>query len=301
MLKEQNIFNQRKQRVLDESTSCIDLDSYANTPIQCESLSIQESESSTTSISLSGACLDEISFEIFNSDSRSQPLFRFNLNACSRHFKSELNLDQDLTNGRYKFNHCSAFEYRKKKYSVGFRVVGDSHKEAGLVFDILKIFRTLRPEKWYYQAFDKLKDNFAKNKKKLSFFIKKSLAIKDESFGLKEFAEICKFVHTVKDEKNRLGSTSSSQEVFIDDVENFCFDNVEEFKKPSDTFEEKAREFRRKSYLKRRDNVHNVFESFFELKLFFAWITSYQMRLKQMEFEFLFFEEYLELLRTFQK
>ena len=93
----------------------------------------------------------------------------------------------------------------------------------------------------------------------------------------------------------------NTSEVFIDEIENYTFENVEDLKRNKFSFKEKQEEFKRINYIKQRGKLNSVFDNYFELKLFFSWISSYQFQMEEKQFYFLFFEEYLDLVKFFQK
>jgi hypothetical protein len=208
-------------------------------------------------------------------------------------------LDEELTCGEYKFNHCAAFEYLGRKYVVGFRLV-KVREEKGYEFDVLKVFKMLREEKWYFHVMDKLKDVVMRNKSKILFFMKQKLGEKNKELGLEEFRKICQYLYTVN-LSNSDDVSLGKEQVFIDDVENYAFDDIEDLKKEAVSFEEKKKEFKRKNYVSQRDKDSFVFDNYFEMKLFFGWITSYKMRMSNSEFNFIFFENYYDFVKHFQK
>jgi hypothetical protein len=248
---------------------------------------------------LSGNCFDEISFEICSPDS--EFLYGFDLESCSKYFKSEFNINDELSSELYKFNHCSAFEFSKNKYVIAFRIISNVKEiKMNYQFSIWKIFKTLRKDQWYYDIFDKIKEKILKNKKKITYFIRQTIKLDNANFTLENFIKICDYLNLIKKTKEHIQSSNACQ-VFMDDIENYSFENVEDLRNNNLTFKEKSEEYKRINFLKHRSKLESIFDNFFELKLFFGWITSFQLKIDKKEFFFLFCDEYLQMVKHLQE
>lgn len=257
----------------------------------------------TLKMDLSGQCLDEVAFEVRSPQSHAKPLFEFDLAACADYLRSEQNVDDRLTSGLYRFNHCSAFETAGRRFAVCFRLIAKPESaEVEYQFSVYKVFQSLRPDKWYFNALDTVKQRIAQNAHQVLAFIRECSGPDEADLELAQFLPLLRTLGLITDGQARTDTASRSHpEVYLDDVQNYQFDSIEDLRGDPVSFDEKAREFARKCYLDQRARTSPVFDSVLEAKLFFGWLTSFQFRIGRSQLMFLFFDECLGLLKTVQE